>query len=51
MMPSLEAAVMIAEEFGVPYLADRMWLEEFEPGEFAINLVSLFSPTPEDRAT
>ena len=50
-MPSPEAVAIIAEEFGVSYPADKVWLEEFEPGEFAINLVSLFSPTPEDRAT
>lgn len=49
-MPSEPAVQMIAEEFGVPYPADKMWLEEFDPGEFAINLVTLYAPTPEGRA-
>jgi hypothetical protein len=49
-MPSPQAIHMIAEEFGVPYPADKMWMEEFEPGEFAINLVSLFAPTKEGNA-
>ena len=41
---------MIAEEFGVPFPADKMWMEEFDPGEFAINLVSLYAPTKEGHA-
>ena len=49
-MPSPQAVAMIAEEFGVSFPADRMWSEEFDPGEFAINLVSLYAPTPEGRA-
>ena len=49
-MPSEPAVAMICEEFGVPYPADKMWLEEFDPGEFAINLVSLYAPTKEGRA-
>ena len=48
--PSPEAVQMIAEEFGVPFPADRMWMEEFDPGEFAINLVSLYAPTEEGHA-
>ena len=48
--PSPEAVEMIAQEFGVPYPADKMWMEEFEPGEYAINLLSLYAPTPEGRA-
>lgn len=40
MMPSVEAVQMIAEEFGVPYPPGLGWIEEFEPGEYAINLVS-----------
>lgn len=50
MMPSEPAVKMIAEEFGVPYPADRIWIEEFDPGEFAINLVSLYAPTKEGNA-
>jgi hypothetical protein len=42
--PNPAAVQMIAKEFGVPYPADKMWLEEYEPGEFAINLVSLYAP-------
>jgi hypothetical protein len=41
MMPSPQAVAMIAEEFGVPYPPAHSWIEEFDPGEFAINLVSL----------
>ena len=48
--PSPEAVQMIAEEFGVPFPADRMWMEEFDPGEFAINLVSLYAPIEEGHA-
>jgi hypothetical protein len=50
MMPSEPAVQMIAEAFGVPYPADKMWIEEFDPGEYAINLVSLYHPTPEGNA-
>ena len=50
MMPNPAAVGMIAEEFGVPYPADKMWIEEFDPGEFAINLVSLYAPAQEGRA-
>jgi hypothetical protein len=50
MMPSPEAVQMIAEEFGVPFPADKMWMEEFDPGEFAINLVSLYAPAKEGTA-
>jgi hypothetical protein len=48
--PSPEAVQMIAAEFGVPFPADKMWMEEFDPGEFAINLVSLYAPTEEGHA-
>jgi hypothetical protein len=50
MMPSEPAVQMIAEEFGMPYPADKMWIEEFEPGEFAVNLLSLHAPTKEGNA-
>lgn len=40
MMPNEPAISMIAKTFGVPYPADKMWIEEYEPGEFAINLLS-----------
>lgn len=49
-LPSVEAVAMIAREFGVEFPADKMWREEFEPGQWAINLLSLYAPTPEGRA-
>jgi hypothetical protein len=50
MMPSLEAVKMIAEEFGVPFPPDKGWTEEFDPGEYAVNLLSLYAPAQEGRA-
>ena len=49
-MPSPQAVEMICEEFGVPFPADKMWIEEFDPGEFAVNLVTLYAPTKEGHA-
>lgn len=40
-MPGVEAVKMIAEEFGVPFPPEKGWSEEFEPGEYAINLLSM----------
>jgi len=45
MMPSMPAVQMIAQEFGVPFPPDKGWTEEFEPGEYAINLLSLYKET------
>lgn len=50
MMPSPQAVVMIAQEFGIPFPAHKMWQEEFDPGEWAINLLQLYAPTPEGHA-
>jgi hypothetical protein len=50
MMPSPQAVAAICEEFGVPFPPDKGWTEEFDPGEFAVNLVSLYAPTPQGRA-
>jgi hypothetical protein len=50
MMPSLEVVKMVCEEFGVPFPPDHGWNEEFDPGEYAINLVSLYAPTQEGHA-
>jgi hypothetical protein len=50
MMPSPQAVQMIAETFGVPFPADKMWQEEFDPGEFAVNLLSLYAPKEEGHA-
>ena len=45
-MPSVEAAKMICEAFGVPFPPDIMgWNEEFEPGHFAVNLLSIWRDT------
>lgn len=40
-IPNEPAVRMIAEAFGFTLPAQRMWLEEFEPGHHAINLVEL----------
>jgi len=41
-LPSPEAVKAIAQEFGViwPDIAVHMWIEEFEPGHNAINLLA-----------
>lgn len=44
-MPGEPAVIMIAGAFGMRYPADKMWIEEFEPGEYAVNLVSLIEET------
>jgi hypothetical protein len=40
-MPGVEAVKMIAEAFAVPFPGDKAWVEEYKPGEYAVNLVSL----------
>jgi hypothetical protein len=40
--PAPAVVEMICEEFGVPFPPDRGWLEEYEPGYYAVNLVSLY---------
>lgn len=51
MMPSEEAVKLICKEFGVPFPANGgMWIEEYEPGEYAINLVSVYAPAQEGNA-
>jgi len=50
MMPSLEAVQLIASEFGMAFPADKMWNEEFEPGNYAINLLELIEPREEGHA-
>jgi hypothetical protein len=49
-MPHPAAVEMICREFGVPFPPDRGWTEEFEPGEYAINLLSLMTATDEGHA-
>ena len=50
MMPSVEAVQAICEVFGVRFPPDMGWTEEFEPGEFAVNLVSVYAPAQEGKA-
>jgi hypothetical protein len=51
MMPSEQAVKMIAEEFGIPFPPNgAIWVEEFEPGEFAVNLVHIIQPHSEGHA-
>lgn len=50
MMPSPQAVAVIAQEFGVPFPPDKGWTEEFDPGEFAVNLLSLYAPAQEGHA-
>lgn len=40
-VPTSEAAHMIAKEFGFSPRVDAVWLEEFEPGHHAVNLVEV----------
>jgi hypothetical protein len=50
-MPSSEAVKMIAEAFGVPFPDGvHLWMEEFDPGEYAVNIVALYAPRPEGNA-
>jgi len=42
--PSPAAVEMIARAFGVPFPPHKGWMEEYQPGEYAINLVSLYGP-------
>lgn len=44
MMPSVEAVRMIAKEFGITFPGDMIWTEEYEPGEFAVNIVAVIEP-------
>lgn len=47
-LPTPLAVKMIAGAFGVPYPADAAWTEEFDPGEYAINLLSLLRGESDD---
>jgi len=51
-VPSVESVKMIAKEFGIdfPEGVDKMWMEEFEPGRHAINMVVLTAPRQEGHA-
>ncbi len=49
-MPSEAAVMVIAEEFGMVPPFDGAWLEEFDPGHHAVNLLKLVVPRPEGVA-
>lgn len=48
-IPTHEAAAMIADEFGFQRI-DMQWLEEFEPGHHAVNLIYVYKPAARHRA-
>lgn len=49
-IPSEAALLMIAEEFGMVPPFDGIWLEEFDPGHHAINVLKLVRPKVEGKA-
>jgi hypothetical protein len=49
MMPSIPAVELIAEAFGMTHF-DSRWLEEFEPGQHAVNVVECYKPRHEGHA-
>lgn len=50
MCPSPEAVAMIAAAFGVTIPAHKVWTEEYEPGEFSINVLHVYQPVTEGTA-
>jgi hypothetical protein len=54
LMPSVEAIIGIAAEFGIDYQTaiqqGLIWMEEYEPGRHAINLLKLIVPRQEGHA-
>lgn len=53
-LPSYQAMWMIATEFGIDLddaiAEDRIFVEEYEPGRSAINIIALVEPRPEGHA-
>jgi hypothetical protein len=49
-IPHPTAVVMIAEEFGMLPPFDALWLEEFDPGHQAVNVLKLIEPRAEGTA-
>jgi hypothetical protein len=53
-MPNAQAVAMIAEAFGIKMEdAERqgaVWIEEYEPGRHAVNIVKLVSPRQQGHA-
>jgi hypothetical protein len=53
-MPSVEAISEIASAFNIDYTEavnqGLMWMEEYEPGRHAVNLLKIVTPTPEGHA-
>jgi hypothetical protein len=49
-MPNEQCVKMIAEEFGIPFPPNgAAWIEEFEPGEYAVNLVHILQERTEGK--
>jgi hypothetical protein len=48
--PSEAAVFMLAQEFGMEAPFDRIWLEEFEPGQHAVNIIKIVTPTTAGHA-
>jgi hypothetical protein len=54
LMPSIEAVSEIASEFNInlteAFKQGLTWMEEYEPGRHAVNLLKIVTPTPEGHA-
>lgn len=54
LMPGVAQVAMIAEAFGIDFERARregtLWLEEYEPGRQAVNIVVITDPKPEGHA-
>jgi hypothetical protein len=48
--PNEAAVAMIAEAFGMMEPFDAVWLEEFDPGHHAVNVLKLVAPRTEGHA-
>jgi len=48
-MPSVEAVTAIATAFGIDWRAGTSWLEEYEPGRHAVNIIVMTEPRGEGR--
>jgi hypothetical protein len=54
LVPTVPSLIMIAREFGIDFEAAQeqglVWLEEYEPGRHAVNLVKVVAPRQEGHA-
>ncbi len=48
-LPSIPAVVMICKEYGIKNW-DRVWVEEFDPGHSAVNILELYKPREEHKS-